>query len=95
MGRHKLAIDAYQKAQILSEDSDADTHYNMGMCFLFMMDHEKAKEHLNLSLQSRVTHKAFEALAQISNGRGNIQEAIGIYEKAARYLNHSLMQSKS
>lgn len=78
-------MDAYQKAQVLNEDSDAETHYNMGMCFLFMMDLEKAKEHMNLSLQARVTHKAFESLAQIAIARHNIQEAIGIYEKAARY----------
>ncbi|CAL8072814.1 unnamed protein product [Orchesella dallaii] len=84
LGRHKLAIDAYQKAQMLNEDSDAETHYNMGMCFLFMMDLDKAKEHMNLSLQSRVTHKAFEAMAQIAIAKNSIQEAIGIYEKAVR-----------
>lgn len=81
-----MAIDAYQKAQVLNEDSDAETHYNMGMCFLFMGDLDKAKEHMNLSLQSRVTHKAFESLAQISIAKNNIQEAIGIYEKAVRLV---------
>lgn len=71
---------------MLNEDSDAETHYNMGMCFLFMGDLDKAKDHMNLSLQSRVTHKAFESLAQISLARSNIQDAIGTYEKAARLV---------
>ena len=56
----------------------------MGMCYLFMKDLDKAKEHMNLSLQSRVSYDAFEVLAQIALAKNNIPEAIGIYEKALK-----------
>ena len=84
LGRHKLAVDAYHKAQLLNDESDSETHYNMGMCYLFMKDLDKAKEHMNLSLQSRVSYDAFEVLAQIALAKNNIPEAIGIYEKALK-----------
>ncbi|CAG7817894.1 unnamed protein product [Allacma fusca] len=84
LGRHRLAVDAYQKAQLLSDDSDSETHYNMGMCYLFMKDLDKAKEHMSLSLQARVSYDAFEILAQISLAKDNIPEAISVYEKALK-----------
>jgi tetratricopeptide (TPR) repeat protein len=91
LGRHKLAIDAYQKAHLLNENSDSETYYNMGMCYVFMKNFEKAKEYMNLSLQARVSQEAFEALAQIALARKNLHEAIIVYEKGcmcAINLNH-------
>ncbi|CAG7821314.1 unnamed protein product [Allacma fusca] len=95
LGRHKLAVDAYQKAQFLSDESDSETHYNMGMCYLFMKDLDKAKEHMSLSLQARVSYDAFEMLAQISLAKNNIPEAISVYEKALKIFpeNPALLSS--
>lgn len=84
LGRHKLAINAYQKSQLLNDESDWETHYNMGLCYLYMKDLDKAKEHMNSSLQARVSQEAFQVLAQIALTRDSIQEAISIYEKGVR-----------
>jgi Tfp pilus assembly protein PilF len=69
---------------MLNEDSDSETFYNMGMCYMFMKDLDKAKEHMNLSLQARVSVEAFQALAQIALAKQNLHDAICVYEKAAR-----------
>ena len=84
LGRHKLAINAYKKAQILNDETDWETNYNMGLSYLYLNDLNKVKEHMNLSLQSRVSQEAFQVLARIALAQENLKEAISTYERALR-----------
>ncbi|XP_007906956.2 Bardet-Biedl syndrome 4 protein [Callorhinchus milii] len=84
LGKHKSAIEVYNEAARLNE-KDWEIEHNLGVCYMYLKDFEKAKEHLNCALQHSKHDLSFVMLGKVHLLDGNVEEAIEVYKKAVEF----------
>ncbi|QJT10487.1 tetratricopeptide repeat protein [Oceanidesulfovibrio marinus] len=68
----------------MSENLDYEINQELGECYLFMGDLEKAQEYYEKAATSNGVHAApYMGLATIAVQRGSLDEALGLYQRAA------------
>ncbi|XP_043933670.1 Bardet-Biedl syndrome 4 protein isoform X3 [Protopterus annectens] len=84
LGKHKAAVEVYNEAARLNQ-KDWEICHNLGVCYMYLKDFEKAKEQLNLALQYSKHDKTFLMLGKIHLLVGETDKAIDVYKKAVEF----------
>ncbi|GFO42972.1 Bardet-Biedl syndrome 4 protein-like, partial [Plakobranchus ocellatus] len=84
LARHKAAIDVYQQAAQLS-DNDWEISHNLGVCYMYLRDFEKAKANLKQALTVRRHEVSYVMLGKIYLLQRDVNAAIDIYRSAVEY----------
>uniref|UniRef100_A0A8C3AUM6 Bardet-Biedl syndrome 4 n=1 Tax=Cyclopterus lumpus TaxID=8103 RepID=A0A8C3AUM6_CYCLU len=75
LGKHKAAIEFYHEAARLNE-KDWEISHNLGLCYFFIKDFQRAEEHLNIALRINKHDKTFMMLGKVHLLAGETDKAI-------------------
>ncbi|XP_029431669.1 Bardet-Biedl syndrome 4 protein isoform X2 [Rhinatrema bivittatum] len=84
LGKHKAAIEVYNEAARLNQ-KDWEICHNLGVCYLYLKDFNKAKEQLNSALQLNRHDLTFMMLGKIHLLEKDTDKAIEVYKKAVEF----------
>ncbi|XP_067829541.1 Bardet-Biedl syndrome 4 protein [Heptranchias perlo] len=84
LGKHKAAIEVYSEAAKLN-GKDWEISHNLGVCFMYLKNFEKAKDQLNCALQNSKHDLTFIVLGKLHLLEGNTEKAIETYKKAVEF----------
>ncbi|XP_077993436.1 BBSome complex member BBS4-like [Glandiceps talaboti] len=84
LGRHKAAIDVYNEAAKLSH-RDWEINHNMGICYMYIKDFDKAKECLKHAIQCNRHDLSFVMLGKIFLMEGDMDMAVDVYKRAVEF----------
>ncbi|XP_077173601.1 BBSome complex member BBS4 isoform X2 [Paroedura picta] len=84
LGKHKSAIEVYSDAANLSK-KDWEIFHNLGVCYMYLRQFDKAKEELNAALELSRHDLTYVTLGKIHLMEGDTEKAIEVYKKAVEF----------
>ncbi|CAG5120731.1 unnamed protein product [Candidula unifasciata] len=84
LARHKAAIDVYYQAAQICEN-DWEIHHNLGVCYMYLRDFNKAKDCLKQALSLGRHEVSYVMLGKIYLLEKDINAAIDVYRTAVEH----------